>query len=258
MKSSQLVITLIVAMLFLPMLASNNASAEEGQLYAMINTNKGSIQIRLFEEDAPKTVDNFVRYAKDDFYQGTIFHRVISGFMIQGGGFTEDLQKKQTPYGPIENEAEKSGHRNNRGTIAMARTSDPDSATSQFFINTVDNNKLDWDKARDGHGYCVFGKVVDGMDVVDSIESVETETESGMQDVPQQDIVINDISISRESVDNSDNGSNNIEDSDDDSSDGIVSTLTSNIILIEVILSVIAAVGIFYYLTNKGQNEKDR
>ena len=257
MNSRLPLIILITTMLFAPMLASNDASAEEGQLYAMINTNKGSIQVKLYEDDAPKTVDNFVKYAKDDFYQGTIFHRVISDFMIQGGGFTKNLQKKQTPYGPIENEAEKSGHRNNRGTIAMARTSDPDSATSQFFINTVDNNNLDWDKARDGYGYCVFGKVVDGMDAVDSIESVETGSESGMQDVPKQDIVINDISISRESTQDSNSGSNDIDNSDD-SSNGIVSTLTSNILLIEIILSVIAGIGIFYYLSNKGKNEKDR
>lgn len=235
-------------MLSVPMLASNDVSAKEGQLFAKINTNKGNIEIKLFEDDAPKTVDNFVKYAKDGFYQGTIFHRVISGFMIQGGGFTKDLRKKQTPYEPIENEAKKSGHRNNRGTIAMARTSDPDSATSQFFINTVDNDNLDWDKARDGYGYCVFGKVVDGMDIVDSIESVNTGSESGMEDVPQEDIVINNVSVYRKVTD----------DSSSDASGNIVSTLTSNLLLIEVLISVIAGAGIFYFLSNRSQNEKDR
>ncbi len=230
------------------MLASNNVSAKEGQLFAKINTNKGNIEIKLFEDDAPKTVDNFVKYAKDDFYQGTIFHRVISGFMIQGGGFTKDLRKKQTPYEPIENEAKKSCHRNNRGTIAMARTSKPDSATSQFFINTDDNANLNWDKAGDGYGYCVFGKVVDGMDVVDNIESVNTGSESGMDDVPKEDIVINNVSVYRKVTD----------DSSSDTSGNLVSTLTSNLLLIEVLISVIAGAGIFYFLSNRSQNEKDR
>lgn len=255
MKSGLAVTLIITTMLFLPMLASDEVTAEDGQLYAEINTSEGNIKIKLFEEDAPITVENFVKYAEDDFYQGTIFHRVISDFMIQGGGFTRNLQEKQTPYEPIENEAEKSGHRNKRGTIAMARTSDPDSATSQFFINTVDNTNLDWDNARDDYGYCVFGKVVDGMDVVDSIESVETRSESGMNDVPEKDVVINDIQISRESADDR---TDDVEGGDDDSSNGVVSVLTSNILLLEIIISVIVGAGVFYYLSNRNDNEKDR
>jgi len=251
MRSRVPIIILISALLLIPMLASNEVSAQDGQLYAIIRTNKGNIKIRLFEDDAPKTVDNFVKYANDDFYKNTIFHRVIKDFMIQGGGYTQDLNKKQTPYDPVINEAKKSGHRNKRGTIAMARTSDPDSATSQFFINTVDNDNLDWDKASDGYGYCVFGKVVDGMDVVDSIESVNTVSEGSLSDVPKQDIMINDVSISRESADG---GTDEQSGSAEGDSDGIVSTLTSNILLLEVILSVIAGVGIFYYLTNKSKN----
>lgn len=252
MKISLPVIILITTLLFAPMLASNYASAKDEQLYATIETNRGDIKVKLFEEDAPKTVNNFVKYAEDDFYQDTIFHRVIKGLMIQGGGFTQNLQKKETTYSSVENEAEKSGHRNKRGTIAMARTSDPDSATSQFFINTEDNENLDWDKAEDEHGYCVFGEVVDGMDVVDDIESVETGTESDMDDVPQEDIVINDVKISRDSTNDGTDGESG---SENDSSNNIISSITSNLILIEIVLSVIAGAGIFYYLSRNNDNK---
>lgn len=245
-------IILITALLFVPIIASNIGTAEDEQSYATIGTNRGDIKVKLFEEDAPKTVDNFVKYAEDDFYQDTIFHRVIKGFMIQGGGFTKNLQKKETTYSPVENEAEKSGHRNKRGTITMARTSDPDSATSQFFINTEDNENLDWDKAEDGHGYCVFGEVVEGMDVVDDIESVRTGTESDMDDVPQEDIVINDVKISRDSTNDGTDGESG---SENDSSNNIISSITSNLILIEIVLSVIAGAGIFYYLSRNNENK---
>ena len=167
---------------------SNNPTAE-------IETNKGTIKVELFEEDAPDTIDNFIKYVKEDFYHWTVFHRVIDNFMIQGGGFKPGMIKKEPIFEPIKNEASESKHRNKRGTIAMARTSDPDSATSQFFINLKHNKRLDWDKARDVHGYCVFGKVIDGMDVVDKIASIETHTEKGHKDVPIDDVIIKNIQI---------------------------------------------------------------
>lgn len=162
---------------------------------AVIETNKGTIKVELFEDDAPKTVENFVKYVEEDFYHWTTFHRVIDDFMIQGGGFKPGMIQKEPPFSPIKNESSQSKNRNKRGTIAMARTSDPDSATSQFFINLKDNERLDWDKARDGHGYCVFGKVIDGMDVVDEIGSVETHSEKGHNDVPVDDVIIKDVDI---------------------------------------------------------------
>ncbi len=162
---------------------------------AEIETDKGTIEIELFEEDASKTVENFLKYAKDGFYEGLIFHRVIENFMIQGGGFLPGMKEKEPSYDPIENEAEKSGHRNERGAIAMARTSDPHSATSQFFINHKNNERLDYDEFRDGWGYCVFGKVVDGMEVVDEIASVETTSVKGHKDVPKEEVVIQKVNI---------------------------------------------------------------
>jgi len=153
-----------------------------------------SIVIRLEPGRAPVTVANFIRYADEGFYNGLIFHRVMEGFMIQGGGFEPDLSLKPT-HDPIVNEASTSRMRNLRGTIAMARTGDPDTATSQFFINHVDNSFLDWDNAADGYGYCVFGSVVEGMALVDIIEGVPTETRNGMDDVPVQDVIISSVVI---------------------------------------------------------------
>lgn len=166
---------------------------DEKKPIAIIETNRGEIKLELFKEDAPKTVENFIKYAEDGFFEGLIFHRVIKDFMIQGGGLKPNLEVKEPTYQPIMNEAKKSGHRNKRGTIAMARTSDPHSATSQFFINTSDNRGLDYDK--NPHGYCVFGKVLDGMDVVDEIESVNTTVVDRRKDVPTEDIVIKSVSI---------------------------------------------------------------
>lgn len=160
-----------------------------------IDTSKGEITIELFDEDAPETVENFLNYVKDDFYRGLIFHRVIDKFMIQGGGFKPGMIEKDVPHDPIQNEAKKSGHRNERGTIAMARTSEPHSATSQFFINLKDNSRLDWDRADDGFGYCVFGEVIDGMDVVDEIGGIDTREERGHSDVPAEDIKIKGTEI---------------------------------------------------------------
>ncbi len=162
---------------------------------AEIKTDRGTIKLELFEQDAPETVENFIKYAEDGFYDGLIFHRVIENFMVQGGGFKPGMVEKETTYEPIKNEAEESGHRNERGTIAMARTSDPHSATSQFFINHKDNERLDWDGARDGWGYCVFGEVVDGMDVVDEIASLETTSVKGHKDVPEEEVEIQEVNI---------------------------------------------------------------
>ncbi|HSS66404.1 MAG TPA: peptidylprolyl isomerase [Gammaproteobacteria bacterium] len=155
-----------------------------------LETSIGEITLELFEKQSPKTVQNFLRYVSDGFYDGTIFHRVIDGFMIQGGGFEPGMVQKPTKS-PIENEAE-NGLSNDAGTVAMARTPDPHSASAQFFINVRDNDFLNFKaKSRDGWGYCVFGKVVEGMDVVTSIEGSPTTSRAGHQDVPQEDVVIN-------------------------------------------------------------------
>lgn len=159
-----------------------------------LQTNHGPIVIELDFTHTPKTAENFLQYAKDGFYDGTIFHRVINGFMIQGGGFTKEMQQKKTNK-PIENEADKA-QSNKRGTIAMARTSDPHSATAQFFINVVDNNFLDHkSKSLDGWGYCVFGKVIEGMDVVDKIKAVATTSRAGHQDVPRDEVIIEKVIV---------------------------------------------------------------
>ena len=155
----------------------------------LLETSKGVIILELDSKAAPKSVENFLGYVRDGFYDGTIFHRVIKGFMIQGGGFTEDMQQKST-RAPIDNEAN-NGLQNKRGTAAMARTMDPHSATAQFFINTVDNTFLDHKgKNPSGWGYCVFGKVVEGMNVVDAIESVSTTSKAGQRDVPATPVTI--------------------------------------------------------------------
>lgn len=156
----------------------------------LLDTNKGAITIELYEDKAPKTVANFLSYVDDGHYDGTIFHRVIENFMVQGGGFDAKMREKPTGQ-PVENEAD-NGLKNERGAIAMARTSDPHSATSQFFINAVETNSfLDHtSKTPRGWGYCVFGKVVDGFDVVDEIRQVETGNHGLHQDVPREPVVI--------------------------------------------------------------------
>lgn len=152
-------------------------------------TNLGTIELELYPDKAPRTVDNFLGYVREGFYDGTIFHRVVPNFVIQGGGFTRDMTKKDTDP-PIENEAD-NGLRNLRGAICMARTNDPHSASSQFFINTKDNPPLDFrGKTPSGWGYAVFGKVVEGMDVVDVIEKVPTGRSGPYQDVPLEPVVI--------------------------------------------------------------------
>lgn len=160
-----------------------------------LETSHGNIVIELNEEKAPVTVKNFLAYVNDGFFDGTIFHRVIPNFMIQGGGFLPGMKQKDCSD-PIENEAD-NGLENDRGTIAMARTSDPHSATAQFFINHNDNAFLNYTSSNDqGWGYCVFGKVIDGMDTVDSIAKVSTGNDSGHGDVPVETITINKATVS--------------------------------------------------------------
>jgi cyclophilin family peptidyl-prolyl cis-trans isomerase len=155
-----------------------------------LKTNLGTIVVELFPEKAPQTVANFLQYARDGFYDGTIFHRVIPGFMIQGGGFTADFKQKPT-RAPIRNEAE-TGPKNTVGTLAMARTSDPHSATAQFFINVADNRPLDFRfPTQEGYGYCVFGKVIRGMDVVTRMEKVAT----GAGPAPHRDVPLKPVII---------------------------------------------------------------
>lgn len=156
-----------------------------------LKTNKGDIKIRLFEEDAPITAKNFLDYVDSGFFKGTIFHRVIPGFMVQGGGFSADFVQKPTKE-PIKNEAANQLS-NRRGTLAMARTNVVDSATAQFFINLVDNDFLDFKAPTpQSYGYCVFGEVVEGMDVVDAIAGVKTGSRGMHRDVPAENIVILD------------------------------------------------------------------
>ncbi|MBL8408583.1 MAG: peptidyl-prolyl cis-trans isomerase [Candidatus Accumulibacter sp.] len=157
-----------------------------------MQTSMGRIVIELDSEKAPKTVQNFVQYVNEGFYNGTVFHRVIPGFMIQGGGFTVDLQQKSAAR-KVENEG-KNGLKNDRGTIAMARTADPHSASSQFFINHRDNAALNY-PASDGWGYTVFGKVTQGMEVVDKIAKVPTGNRSMHQDVPLEPVIIQSVKI---------------------------------------------------------------
>lgn len=180
----------------LPPLPENEATDTQPQPkenpMVLIKTSHGDIKLELYPDKAPLTVKNFIQYAKDGHYNGTIFHRVISNFMIQGGGFTKDMQQKPT-RAPIKNEAA-NGLGNTRGTIAMARTGVIDSATSQFFINVKDNDFLNHSAPTpQGFGYCVFGKVVEGMDAVDKIKSVRTGTRGPFQDVPVETVEIIEV-----------------------------------------------------------------
>lgn len=169
-------------------ISANSVSAEQNTMVEL-STNKGLIKIELFDKEAPATVKNFVDYVESGFYDGLIFHRVIPGFMVQGGGFEPGMKEKET--GPnIQNEAN-NGIKNEVGTLAMARTPDPHSASSQFFINVADNEFLNFtSESPQGWGYAVFGKVVEGMDVVESLTSVETGQSGPHGDVPKEDIII--------------------------------------------------------------------
>ena len=189
---------LIGAMLFALSAVEEGAAAANPQV--LIKTSMGEIVIELYPDKAPKSVENFLQYVRDDHYKGTIFHRVIGNFMVQGGGFSADFYKPGAPnYGqkptrapiPIESQ---NGLRNDTGWVAMARTSNPNSATSQFFINTVDNAGLNYPQP-DGYGYAVFGKVVKGMDVVNAIRAVRTTTMGPFRDVPADPVTIDSVSL---------------------------------------------------------------
>ena len=186
----QLAVAGFVALTAPSVSAQDKAAAAPRVLLA---TSAGDITLQLDPEKAPKTVANFLEYVKSGHYDGTVFHRVMDGFMIQGGGFTPDMAQKPT-RAPIPLES-RNGLKNERGSVAMARTSAPDSATAQFFINVVDNAMLDQANSRDGQGYAVFGKVVGGMDVVDKIRKVETGTRGGHQNVPVSPVVIRSATI---------------------------------------------------------------
>jgi len=184
----------IFSLLLLLLAAAPTAAAPSKSKSPVVelDTSKGKIRLELDAKKAPVTVKNFLAYVESGHYNGTIFHRVIAGFMIQGGGVTADMTDKQTRP-PIKNEAV-NGLKNARGTIAMARKGDPDSATSQFFINLVDNGGLDRPNP-DGHGYTVFGKVVSGMDVVDKIAAVSTTSRGGHENVPAEAVVIRSAKV---------------------------------------------------------------
>ncbi len=176
------IVSIFVLLLSLSVFAKNPV--------VVMDTSMGSIEIELDEVKAPVTVKNFLAYVDAKFYNGTIFHRVINNFMIQGGGFDEKMKEKTTKA-PIKNEAS-NGLRNDTGTIAMARTADPNSATAQFFINVNDNSSLNY-PSPDGHGYAVFGKVISGMHVVNRIKMVKTGSMSGHQDVPMDTVIIKSV-----------------------------------------------------------------
>jgi len=186
----------LLCLLLLGFCLTGTAFAAEGKNpVLLLETSMGNVKVELFRNEAPISTKNFLEYAKSGFYNGTIFHRVIPGFMVQGGGFTSDLHQKPT-RGPIKNEAA-NGLKNQRGTLAMARTGIVDSATAQFFINVVDNGFLNHIENGDprAYGYAVFGKVISGMDVVDNIAAVRTGYQNGFQDVPVTPVVIKSVKV---------------------------------------------------------------
>jgi len=189
------IVVLVTATLLAAALAGTPGSKPDAEHPRVaLDTSLGRIVIELDAQKAPKSVANFLAYVRSGFYDGTIFHRVIRGFMIQGGGLDQQMTKKPTRP-PIPNEAA-NGLRNTRGTVAMARTNDPNSATAQFFVNTVDNRSLDFrDATVAGYGYAVFGRVVEGMDVVDAIEKVPTTSRQGNGDVPVEPVVIRKATV---------------------------------------------------------------
>jgi peptidyl-prolyl cis-trans isomerase B (cyclophilin B) len=184
----------LFACLFVLAVGAAGQAAEQGAPQVIIQTNMGSIEVELDPGKAPNTVKNFLDYVNSKFYEGTIFHRVIKGFMVQGGGFTQDMGQKKTSA-PISIESN-NGLKNDRGTIAMARTNDPNSATSQFFINAKDNDFLNYSApTMQGYGYTVFGKVTKGIDVVEKIENVKTGSKGFVRDVPVDPVIIEKISL---------------------------------------------------------------
>ena len=186
----KIALALTVSLLFC--CATLAGAAEAKNPVVLMDTSLGKIKIELYAKEAPLSVKNFLEYTNKGFYSGTIFHRVINGFMIQGGGFSSEFKMKPTDA-PIKNEAG-NGLKNDRGTIAMARTGAPDSATSQFFINVVNNDGLNRPNP-DGFGYAVFGKVIEGMDVVDKIKGVKTGVNMGMPNVPETPVVIKSVTL---------------------------------------------------------------
>ncbi len=194
-KSLSVVLAAILSLvLFTTVKGEKNMSTESSENpQVVIETSAGNITVELDAKNAPNTTANFLAYVDDGYFDDTIFHRVIPGFMIQGGGLTADMRDKPSNRAPIENEAN-NGLKNDRGTIAMARTNDPHSATSQFFINLKDNDFLNFrNESMQGWGYAVFGKVVDGMDVVDAIAAMPTGNKGGHQDVPLETVTIKTI-----------------------------------------------------------------
>jgi len=180
---------IVVLAALVSLVAAGGIMAAEGNPKVEMETSKGKMVIELFPEKAPETVKNFLNYVETKYYDGTIFHRVIPKFMIQGGGFTSDMKQKSAGA-PIKNEAD-NGLKNDRGTIAMARTGDPHSATAQFFINSVNNDFLNHkSKTQQGWGYVVFGKVIAGMDIIDAISASKTVTRGRFRDVPAETIEI--------------------------------------------------------------------
>ncbi len=175
------------------LVAPANLAAQDNP-FVVIETSMGNMTVELYQDKAPKSVENFLQYMNDGYYDGTIFHRVISNFMVQGGGFTPDMEKKPT-LDPIENEAD-NGLKNRNGTLAMARTPEINSATAQFFINVKDNSSLDHKgRSAQDFGYAVFGRVTDGMDVVNKIKDVKTGNKGPFQDVPTETVLINTIRL---------------------------------------------------------------
>ncbi len=188
----------LLAICFVCMAMVAASGAKAANPVVTMETSMGTVKIELYEDKAPVSVKNFLSYVDDKFYDSTIFHRVMgrenntSDFMIQGGGFTADMKEKANKKAAIKNEAS-NGISNARGTVAMARTGDPDSATCQFYINIGNNTFLDKAESQDGHGYCVFGKVTEGMDIVDKIKAVPTGRKGGMGNVPNDTITIKSI-----------------------------------------------------------------
>jgi cyclophilin family peptidyl-prolyl cis-trans isomerase len=185
-------ITLLLSALTVVAMTTTLAQSKDDTTKVVISTHLGDITVLLYEKESPISVKNFLAYADTGFYGGLIFHRVIPGFMVQGGGFTKNMMKRQPVFPPIKNESD-NRVRNDRGTLAMARTQDPHSATSQFFINVVDNARLDI--SAQGWGYAVFGKVIDGMEIIDKIAATKTQTVGGFNDVPVEPIII--VSVKR-------------------------------------------------------------
>jgi cyclophilin family peptidyl-prolyl cis-trans isomerase len=182
-----------VVALCVAVLAVAAGPARAANPVVVVETSLGTFKVELFEDKAPVTVKNFLQYVEDKHYDGTIFHRVISDFMIQGGGFEPGMKEKKT-RAAIKNESS-NGLSNLKGTIAMARTGEPDSATAQWYVNVKDNTFLDKAKARDGVGYCVFGRVIEGLDVVEKIKNVETDTVKGFENVPTKDVTIKSVKV---------------------------------------------------------------